>query len=123
MHPAEAAKLLTPNVVALPKSLEEKISYRADRLVAYQGKRLAKRYRKLVDQFQDTPLREAVAKGYHKLLAYKDEYEVARLLSETQAKAAAEFDGDLKLTYHLAPPILSKTGADGRPAKREFGAW
>ncbi len=61
--------------------------------------------------------------GYHKLLAYKDEYEVARLLHQTEQKAKAEFDGDLKLTYHLAPPMLSKTGPDGRPAKKEFGAW
>jgi indolepyruvate ferredoxin oxidoreductase len=70
----------------------------------------------------DEPLQEAVAKGYHKLLTYKDEYEVARLLTQTKAKAAAEFDGDLKLRYHLAPPIMSKTGPDGRPIKREFGA-
>ncbi len=64
-----------------------------------------------------------MAKGYHKLLAYKDEYEVARLLLTSQQKAAAEFDGDFKMTFHLAPPILSRTGPDGRPLKREFGAW
>ena len=62
-----------------------------------------------------------MAKGYHKLLSYKDEYEVARLLSETHSKASETFDGDIKLTYHLAPPILSRLGADGRPKKREFG--
>jgi len=73
-----------------------------------------------VDRFDDPDLRLAVAKGYHKLLAYKDEYEVARLLLESEAKARDEFDGDLKLTWHLAPPILSRTGPDGRPAKREF---
>ena len=56
------------------------------------------------------------------MLAYKDEYGVARLLSETEAKAKAEFDGDLKLTYHLAPPMLTKTGPDGRPAKKEYGS-
>ena len=122
LHPQDAAALLTPNVVALPKTLDEKITYRAEKLVAYQGKRLAKRYRRFVDQFQDAPLQEAVAEGYHKLLAYKDEYEVARLLTQTKEKAAAEFDGDLKLTYHLAPPILTKTGADGRPVKKEYGA-
>ncbi len=52
--------------------------------------------------------------GYHKLLAYKDEYEVARLLLTT-AKRRGEFDGDFKMTFHLAPPMLSKTGPDGRP--------
>ncbi len=122
LHPEDAQALLTPKVVQLPKSLDEKIAFREARLVEYQGKRLAKRYRKLVDQFQDAPLREAVAKGYHKLLAYKDEYEVARLLTETRTKAEAEFDGDLKLTYHLAPPMISKTGPDGRPMKKEYGA-
>jgi indolepyruvate ferredoxin oxidoreductase len=123
LHPEDAAALLTPNVIALPKTLDEKITYRAEKLVAYQGKRLAKRYHRFVEQFQDAPLQEAVAEGYHKLLAYKDEYEVARLLTETKEKAAAEFDGDLKLTYHLAPPMLTKTGADGRPVKKAYGAW
>jgi indolepyruvate ferredoxin oxidoreductase len=123
LHPEDAAAILTPKVVALPKTLDEKIAYRAEKLVGYQGKRLAKRYHRLVEQFQDAPLQEAVAEGYHKLLAYKDEYEVARLLTETKEKAAAEFDGDLKLTYHLAPPMLTKTGADGRPVKKAYGAW
>ena len=122
LYPQEAAAVLKPNVVALPKSLDEKIAFRAAHLTAYQGKRLAKRYCKLVDQVPDAPLREAIALGYHKLLAYKDEYEVTRLLSETEAKAKAAFDGDLKLTYHLAPPMLTKTGPDGRPAKKQYGA-
>ncbi|PUB19278.1 indolepyruvate ferredoxin oxidoreductase family protein [Yoonia sediminilitoris] len=122
LHPKDAQAILTPNVVALPKSLDEKIAYRASHLEVYQGKRLAKRYRKFVDQFTDPALREAVALGYHKLLAYKDEYEVARLLTQTTEKAQAEFKGDLALTYHLAPPLLSKTGPDDRPLKREFGA-
>ena len=77
----------------------------------------------MVDGIEDEKLKEAVAKGYHKLLAYKDEYEVARLLKETRAKAEAEFDGDFKMKYHLAPPIMTKEGADGRPKKREFGPW
>jgi indolepyruvate ferredoxin oxidoreductase len=121
--PDEAAKLLVPNVVEKPKSLEEKIAFRADHLVAYQGKGLAKRYRKLVDSIEDSALREAVANGYHKLLAYKDEYEVARLLLSSQEKAKGTFAGDFKMTFHLAPPLLAKTGADGRPVKREFGPW
>jgi indolepyruvate ferredoxin oxidoreductase len=123
LHPAEAAAILKPNVVDMPKSLEEKIAYRADHLVAYQGKRLAKRYRQLVDGIDDARLKEAVAKGYHKLLSYKDEYEVARLLLTSQEKAAAEFDGDFRMTFHLAPPILGGTGPDVRPKKRAFGPW
>ena len=121
--PEDAAKLLTPNVIELPKSLGEQIDFRADHLKAYQGRRLAKRYRKMLDGIEDKGLKEAVAKGYHKLLAYKDEYEVARLLLRSRDKAAAEFDGDFKMTYHLSPPILAREGADGRPVKRPFGEW
>ncbi len=123
LHPQEAQAMIAPKVLQMPKSLEEKIAFRADHLTKYQSKRLARRYRKLVDGIEDPRLKEAVAKGYHKLLAYKDEYEVARLLTETRDKARAEFDGDFTMKYHLAPPILSKEGADGRPKKREFGPW
>uniref|UniRef100_UPI0025F95447 indolepyruvate ferredoxin oxidoreductase family protein n=1 Tax=Planktotalea sp. TaxID=2029877 RepID=UPI0025F95447 len=121
LHPEDAGKLLAPNVVNLPKSLEEKITFRADHLTSYQSKRLAKRYRKFLDAIEDVRLKEAVATGYHKLLAYKDEYEVARLHLDTAAKAAEAFEGDLKVTYHLAPPMMTKTGADFRPMKKEFG--
>ncbi|WP_323782141.1 indolepyruvate ferredoxin oxidoreductase family protein [Thalassovita sp.] len=121
VHPDQAQELLTPKVVDKPKTLEEKIAFRADHLVGYQGKRLAKKYRKLVDRFDDPRLKEAVAKGYHKLLAYKDEYEVARLLLDTKSKADSEFEGDFTMKFHLAPPILAKKGYKGRPQKREFG--
>ena len=121
-NPQEVAALGEEKVVSLPKSTAEKVAYREQHLVDYQGKRLAKRYRKLVERFSDPSMRGAVAEGYHKLLSYKDEYEVARLLMQSEAKARETFDGDLKLTYHLAPPILSKQGPDGRPAKRAFGA-
>ena len=123
LYPEDAAKVLSPGALALPKTLDDKIAFRADHLIQYQSKRLAKRYRKLVEAVDDVGLKEAVALGYHKLLAYKDEYEVARLLLTSQTKAEEEFDGDFKMTFHLAPPILSKTGTDGRPVKREFGAW
>ncbi|MEX0365681.1 MAG: indolepyruvate ferredoxin oxidoreductase family protein [Ruegeria sp.] len=123
LHSDEVAKVLKPNVVELPKSLDEKIAFRVDHLLAYQGKRLARRYTKLLDGIEDAEVKEAVAKGYHKLLAYKDEYEVARLLLDSRDKARAEFDGDLKMTMHLAPPILGGKGPDGRPKKRAFGEW
>ncbi|MFK7874338.1 MAG: indolepyruvate ferredoxin oxidoreductase family protein [Paracoccaceae bacterium] len=121
LHPDAAAKVLEPNVMQLPTSLDDKIAFRADHLVQYQSKRLAKRYRKLVDTIEDTDLKAAVAKGYHKLLAYKDEYEVARLLRQTREKAAEQFEGEFRIRYHLAPPMLEKPGPDGRPQKREFG--
>ncbi|MDQ2092664.1 indolepyruvate ferredoxin oxidoreductase family protein [Rhodalgimonas zhirmunskyi] len=121
LHPEEVAKLMQPSVVQMPKTLDEKITYRADHLKAYQNGRLAKKYRKLVEGVGDARLKEAVAKGYHKVLAYKDEYEVARLHRETRKKAEAQFEGDFKMSYHMAPPVLSKEGSDGRPKKREFG--
>ncbi|PIE13772.1 MAG: indolepyruvate ferredoxin oxidoreductase [Rhodobacterales bacterium] len=120
-HPEDAARMLTPAQAVADKTLEEKIAFRADHLKAYQGRGLAKRYRKLVESVSDAALREAVAKGYHKLLAYKDEYEVARLHQQTRAKAEAMFDGDFKISYHMAPPFLSREGANGRPMKRAFG--
>lgn len=123
LHIDEAARIITPKVVEKPKTLAEKIRFRADHLRVYQGARLAKRYLNLVDGIADPRLQEAVAQGYHKLLSYKDEYEVARLLLETRAKAEAEFDGELELTYHLAPPILGGMDSEGRPRKRAFGPW
>ncbi|MBC6407891.1 MAG: indolepyruvate ferredoxin oxidoreductase family protein [Rhodobacteraceae bacterium] len=120
LFPEDAKKLITPNVVELPKSLDDRIAFRADHLRAYQGNRLAKRYLQMLDVISDPDLKDAVAKGYHKLLTYKDEYEVARLLLTSREKAEAEFAGDLKMTFHLAPPILGGEGVDGRPKKREF---
>jgi indolepyruvate ferredoxin oxidoreductase len=123
VNPGAALRLTEAEVVAKPKSLEEKIAFRAENLTAYQGARLAKRYRKLVDTVTDPRLKEAVAKGYHKLLAYKDEFEVARLHLATEAKAREQFDGDFRMKFHLAPPLLPGRDAAGRPSKREFGPW
>ncbi len=122
LHGDDAAAVLAPAEMAKPKTLAEKIAFRAKHLVAYQNETLASKYKQLVASFGDVAMQEAVAEGYHKLLSYKDEYEVARLLKDTRSKAEATFDGDLKLTYHLAPPMVSKTGPDGRPKKRAFGA-
>jgi indolepyruvate ferredoxin oxidoreductase len=123
LYPREAQAVLSPNVVSLPKTVEEKIAFRRDHLVAYGGARLAKRYGTMLDGISDKGLRGAVAEGYHKLLAYKDEYEVARLLLSSREKAKAEFEGDFKMSFNLAPPMISKIGTDGRPVKREFGPW
>ena len=71
-------------------------------------------------------LTQAVARNYFKLLAYKDEYEVARLFAESdfESRLKAQFEGDFRLKFHLAPPLLSRTDpATGRPRKREFGPW
>jgi indolepyruvate ferredoxin oxidoreductase len=73
-------------------------------------------------------LADAVARGYFKLLSYKDEYEVARLYTDGRfEKAISEnFDGNLKLEFHLAPPLISwlnKDKATGHPRKMSFGRW
>jgi indolepyruvate ferredoxin oxidoreductase len=123
VDPAAAERAATPNVVEKPKTLEERIAFRERHLTEYQSLRYAARYREMVDLFEDPRLREAVALGYHKLLAYKDEYEVARLHTETRRRVEAEFEGELRLSYHLAPPMLTGKDAKGRPRKRPFGQW
>jgi indolepyruvate ferredoxin oxidoreductase len=71
------------------------------------------------------PLTEAVARYLFKLMAYKDEYEVARLYTDPafQAKVNAMFEGDFKLHYHLAPPMLARTNDKGELQKTRFGPW
>ncbi len=121
LHPDEAAVLITPKSDATPRTLAEKIAFRAAHLRAYQGAALSRRYLKRLNTIEDAELREAVTEGYHKLLTYKDEYEVARLLLKTLEQAEAEFGGDLELTYHLAPPFLAKTNHTGRAKKQRYG--
>ncbi|HUQ26689.1 MAG TPA: DUF6537 domain-containing protein, partial [Burkholderiales bacterium] len=73
-----------------------------------------------------TKLTEAVARYYAKLLAYKDEYEVARLHSDGAMRSKVEgmFEGDYKVVYHLAPPLLARTDPlTGEPKKIRFGSW
>src|SRR3954463_16073231 len=115
-------------------TLDEIIAHRMGFLTDYQSARLAKRYRKLVDQVRDAALNagfgdelpRAVAINYAKLLAYKDEYEVARLYTDGhfEQQIRHQFDGDFKMSFNLAPPILA-SGKDalGRPRKRAFGPW
>jgi indolepyruvate ferredoxin oxidoreductase len=119
----------------LSQSLDEAIERRLQFLADYQDISYAKRYRARVDsvrarEAKRTPGRDAlswvVAKNYFKLLAYKDEYEVARLYTDDafQRQLDRTFEGGYKLEFHLAPPILSKTDpATGRPRKMRFGPW
>jgi len=117
------------------QSLESLIASRADQLTDYQDAALAERYRMRVARMIDlerkqapgrSGLAEAVARGYFKLLAYKDEYEVARLFSSPAFdKALAEqFESHRKLEFHLAPPLLARRDkATGEPRKMRFGGW
>ncbi len=72
-----------------------------------------------------TALTETVARNLFKLMAIKDEYEVARLYTDGsfQRQLANEFESHARLEFHLAPPILGRVGADGKPRKSSFGPW
>ena len=113
-------------------SLDETIARRTEFLSAYQNAAYAEQYRAFVARVREaeaplssTRLTEAVAQGLFKLMAYKDEYEVARLHADAAfaAKIGEMFEGEVKLVHHFAPPILGKTDAQGRPVKQAFGPW
>ena len=117
--------VLHPEAVAVAPVVADSfdpVTYRAERLVGYQGKALKKRFLRLVD-LAPAELRETVAESFYKLLAIKDEYEVARLHLTTAEGVARTFDGETKLTFHLAPPFMGGKDPDGRPKKRQFGEW
>ncbi|MFM2346591.1 MAG: hypothetical protein RL654_1344, partial [Pseudomonadota bacterium] len=113
-------------------SLDETIARRTEFLVAYQNAAYADAYRAFVARVREaeaplssTRLTEAVAQSLFKLMAYKDEYEVARLHADGTfaAKIGEMFDGEVKLVHHFAPPILGRTDTQGRPLKQAFGPW
>ncbi len=116
-----------------PETLEALIERRAAFLVDYQDQAYADRYRARLDAFRaalpkDAPeeLLRAAARSLFKLMAYKDEFEVARLhrLARFDAELTAQFEGDFQVNYHLAPPLWpARRDARGRPVKRHFGPW
>ena len=113
------------------ETLAQMIDRRADFLAQYQNAAYADRYRQRLADFQTRsgapePLLRAAAISLFKLMAYKDEFEVARLMTDAGFAAELErtFEGDFKVHYHLAPPMLSGgKDARGRPLKRRFGPW
>ncbi len=123
LYPDEMRQKSIPTTSIRPRQLDEKVAYRATHLRAYQSERLAHRYTNRVETFADPDLKLAVAEAYHKVLSYKDEYEVARLLKDTTKKAKSEFSGNFKVSYHLAPPLIPGKDPSGRPKKRVFGPW
>ncbi|MQA38707.1 indolepyruvate ferredoxin oxidoreductase family protein [Rugamonas aquatica] len=133
---ASVTKLTTPAKVIEFKriqTLDDIVARRVELLTAYQDANYAKQYKSFVDQVRaeelklgkTTRLSEAVARYFYKLMAYKDEYEVARLYTdgEFQQKIAGMFEGDVTLKFHLAPPLFAKHDADGHLIKQEFGPW
>ncbi|MDP3614079.1 MAG: indolepyruvate ferredoxin oxidoreductase family protein, partial [Rubrivivax sp.] len=117
-------------------ALAEMVATRVDFLTGYQDAAYAARYKAFVEKVQaaetravgekgGTALSEAVARYLFKLMAYKDEYEVARLHTDPAftAKIAGMFEGDYKLVHHLAPPLTAKKNDKGELVKKPFGPW
>jgi indolepyruvate ferredoxin oxidoreductase len=129
---APAADKVVP-FVKLPSTLDEIVASRVKHLTGYQNAALARRYQALVEKVRlaeqkagKTGLADAVARNYAKLLAYKDEYEVARLQADMafQAQLNQQFEGGYKLKFHLAPPLFaSRDPRTGHLIKQEFGSW
>ena len=118
-------------------SLDTIIDKRVAFLIDYQNTAYAKQYTDFVDRIRskelalnaennnNLKLTESVVKNLFKLMAYKDEYEVARLHSngDFEKKVASMFEGDYKLNYHLAPPLIAKKNDKGELQKQQFGPW
>ncbi|MBI4757392.1 MAG: indolepyruvate ferredoxin oxidoreductase family protein [Betaproteobacteria bacterium] len=141
MDPTAVARFAEPAAVTpLPseataaEALDELVELRARFLAGYQDAAYARRYRALVERVRaaeaaacgTTRLAEAVARGWFKLLAVKDEYEVARLFADPafMKKIDATFEGDYRLNFHLAAPLWAdKDPATGVPRKKTYGPW
>ena len=131
---ADAAPATPPDQV-FSTTLDDVIARRQSDLTAYQNANYAHRYIALVSRLRDAEskrakglsgLTDAVARHYYKLLAYKDEYEVARLFSDGRFARQINglFEGDYRLTFHMAPPLFARPDADsGRPRKVTLGPW
>ena len=129
------AEGVAPAARRVSASLDELIARRTAELTAYQNAAYANRYTDLVQRVRTveaerakgrTGLGEAVARSYFKLLAYKDEYEVARLFTNGafMKRLRDTFEGDFTLTFHLAPPLAAQRDpVTGVAKKRQYGPW
>jgi indolepyruvate ferredoxin oxidoreductase len=128
---ASVQELLTPaQTIEFKKrdSLEDMFAKRVDFLAQYQSAAYAQDYKAFVEKVKtvgNAQLTEAVTKYLFKLMAYKDEYEVARLHTDItfHDKVKNMFEGEVKLSYHLAPPLLAKKNSQGQLQKQPYGAW
>ena len=130
--PVTPMRLQEPTIAT---TLEDIVAQRIRSLTAYQNEAYARRYKDFVVKVQRAEgdrakgrggLAEAVARHYFKLLAYKDEYEVARLYTNGAfaQRLNDQFEGNFKLKFHIAPPLLAKRDAEtGELIKQEFGPW
>ncbi|KQQ32672.1 indolepyruvate ferredoxin oxidoreductase [Duganella sp. Leaf126] len=133
---ARVERVATPAktvVVQMPQSLDTVINQRVAFLTAYQDAAYAARYTDLVSTVREretalglgNKLSTAVAKNYFKLMAYKDEYEVARLYTDGRfvEQLQQQFEGNFSVKFHLAPPLLAKKDDQGHLVKAQFGSW
>ncbi|MDQ6881941.1 MAG: indolepyruvate ferredoxin oxidoreductase family protein, partial [Pseudomonadota bacterium] len=130
---ASVERLLSPaHVIDFKQreTVEGLVARRVEFLAAYQNGAYADRYRAYVEKVRGveaglgkTLLTQSVARNLFKLMAYKDEYEVARLHAETgfQEKVSAMFEGDFKINFHLAPPAIARRNDKGELQKMKFG--
>ncbi len=144
LNPGQVVNWIAPPKQTLEAMVQTRVAYLTD----YQNAAYARHYAAVVAQVRcaeealgagvdkdgvaptkpgvnTLPLTQAVARYLFKLMAYKDEYEVARLHTDASFLAAiqAQFEGDFTLHYHLAPPLLSPQNVDGVLQKRRFGPW
>ncbi|WP_233861889.1 indolepyruvate ferredoxin oxidoreductase family protein [Paraburkholderia adhaesiva] len=129
------AKRRSASEPSLTQTLDDLIADREARLVAYGGTRYALRFRALVDATRsadkstDDALTRAVATTFYRLLAVKDEYEVARLHTDPAFRAAleAQFEGtagrDFTVKFNMAPPLVARAKHGEAPRKMQFGQW
>ena len=132
---AAAPQAGVPEARQLSQTLDELVVRRVEQLTAYQNDAYAQRYEALVERVRAAEedrakgmrgLAEAAARYYYKLMAYKDEWEVARLYADPAytARLHDQFEGDFKLKFHLAPPLLAtRDPITGALEKREYGGW
>jgi indolepyruvate ferredoxin oxidoreductase len=123
-----------PEDRGVSESLDEMIARRIEFLTQYQNAAYARRYAERVSRIRETEvarvghtaLTEAAVRALFKLMAYKDEYEVARLYTDTRflRRVGEQFQGDYKLRFHLAPPLFAERDPDtGHLKKSDYGPW
>ncbi len=138
-HDPDAVRALVdsargPAKKAFATSLDEIVAVRAEFLAGYQNAAYARRYADRINRLAaaerragggETPVSMAAARYLFKLMAIKDEYEVARLYTGAAfgRQLASQFESYDRLEFHLAPPILGRKGGDGSPRKSSFGPW
>ena len=132
--PEALVALMKPAAVSHTETWDAVVTQAVAHLEAWQSAAWAQRYRDVLQQTQRdlAPLGKAgqalaltVARSLHKLMSYKDEYEVARLFSDAafQAQLDAQFEGDYTLAFHMSPPVLFKASAGQAPRKITLGGW